>query len=64
MVITGLIRNQFGGNPTWVRIPHPPPNKTNPKICLFAVGSGLFLFCGANYGNATKNEPIVETCNK
>ena len=25
MVITGLIRNQFDGNVTWVRIPHPPP---------------------------------------
>ena len=25
MVITGLIRNQFGCKPTWVRIPHPPP---------------------------------------
>ena len=25
VVITGLIRNQFESNLTWVRIPHPPP---------------------------------------
>ena len=27
MVITGLTRNQFAGNRTWVRIPPAPPNK-------------------------------------
>ena len=25
VVITGLTRNQFGSNPTWVRIPPPLP---------------------------------------
>lgn len=27
VVITGLTRNQFDGNVTWVRIPSSPPNK-------------------------------------
>ena len=38
MVITGLIRNQFGCKPTWVRIPHPPPQSQQSQ--RFA---GLFL---------------------
>ena len=31
MVITGLTRNQFAGNRTWVRIPPSPPSKDYKK---------------------------------
>ena len=46
MVITGLTRNQFDGNVTWVRIPSSPPSRgykkdiarENPdKIGVFTV---------------------------
>ena len=30
MVITGLTRNQFDGNVTWVRIPSSPPMRLRP----------------------------------
>ena len=43
MVITGLTRNQFGGNATWVRIPPSPPTVTKSEhiffinICMFGI---------------------------
>ena len=40
MVITGLTRNQFGSNPTRVRIPHSPPKKSSKQAGLLD-----FLFC-------------------
>ncbi len=39
MVITGLIRNQFASNRTWVRIPHPPPQDE--------LASGFLPFAGS-----------------
>ncbi len=39
MVITGLTRNQFAGNRTWVRIPPSPP--TNNRN--FDTSCGYFL---------------------
>ena len=38
MVITGLTRNQFASNRTWVRIPHSPAEK-NPHLSTTSVGS-------------------------
>ena len=41
MVITGLTRNQFDGNVTWVRIPPAPPTKTlSPCGRAFYVDAG------------------------
>ncbi len=44
MVITGLTRNQFGSNPTWVRIPPAPPTEkpVNKRVCW------LFSFLSAS----------------
>ena len=39
MVITGLTRNQFAGNRTWVRIPPAPP----PKKPVIKPIAGFFL---------------------
>ena len=60
MVITGLIRNQFDGNVTWVRIPHPPP-KLSEKSGI----SGLFsvimhilrVYKGVSFDQTTKRSP-------
>ena len=40
MVITGLTRNQFAGNRTWVRIPSSPPEKDanlDTKVSVFSL---------------------------
>ena len=39
VVITGLIRNQFESNLTWVRIPHPPPQDESANGFLPFAGS-------------------------
>ena len=57
MVITGLTRNQFAGNGTWVRIPPSPPEKkhllsTGQKVFLLAK---IFLVDGIN--------PTIAGCN-
>ncbi len=44
-VITGLTRNQFEGNLTWVRIPPSPPNK--PCLCI-KQKRGLFISANQN----------------
>ena len=44
MVITGLIRNQFDGNVTWVRIPHPPPRKSSEPAGLLDFSFCCFAF--------------------
>ena len=40
VVITGLTRNQFDGNVTWVRIPSSPPTEPLKAQCF----QGFFLF--------------------
>ena len=42
-VITGLTRNQFGSNPTWVRIPPAAPTKTPLLSTKIKVGFFLVL---------------------
>ena len=39
VVITGLTRNQFAGNRTWVRIPPSPPNNL-PQVDTMGINSG------------------------
>ena len=48
VVITGLTRNQFAGNGTWVRIPPSPPKKEATP-----TGSFLFYEVGFEQFNAT-----------
>lgn len=52
MVITGLIRNQFDGNVTWVRIPHPPP-KLPEKSGISGLFSIIMHILGVYMANIT-----------
>lgn len=52
MVITGLIRNQFDGNVTWVRIPHPPP-KLSEKSGISGLFSVIMHILGSYITNMT-----------
>ena len=43
MVITGLTRNQFAGNGTWVRIPPSPPKEKLFKTWGYTVEDAAWL---------------------
>ncbi len=45
MVITGLTRNQFAGNRTWVRIPPSPPKQRH----LFFAGAFIFVLASEGF---------------
>ena len=63
MVITGLTRNQFASNRTWVRIPSSPPlgNNTNPddKLEFVLFFSNEYFGIKVDLNGKKKNQPGV-----
>ena len=55
VVITGLIRNQFEGNLTWVRIPPAPPNASFHAV--LSLGSWRFLLIGSRSAHLSGHSP-------
>ncbi len=62
MVITGLTRNQFASNRTWVRIPHSPPKNNrnlDTRLRLFLYPkSGPFGIFEDKFGVVIQIRPI------
>ena len=57
VVITGLIRNQFEGNLTWVRIPPAPPYKNQEKYSF----SWFFSYFRGSFSSTSSKSTLFQS---